>query len=204
MNNTRVRNCSLELSRTHYRIIAASLGALGCWHDSRPQAGHSVRRCARWRTSRCWSCGPAVAEKVRCIVQPCVALLNHFRSVGDGLLHELDDIGLGLEKGTRRIIAFRRSRVRDLIRKSSVSGRNPVRRRGEDSEQKVRSSFCTLKSYLPSRQSCAMAMSLFPMSFHQSNISSAGNVPDCIRFQPPTSQREICCEVVFHPLDNTP
>ena len=49
----------------------------------------------------------AVAEKFRCIVQPCVALLlNHFRSIGDGLLHELDDIGLGLEKITRRIIAL--------------------------------------------------------------------------------------------------
>jgi len=37
---------------------------------------------------------------------------------------------------------------------------------------KVRSSFCTLKSYLSSGKSCAMAMSLFPMSFHLSTISS--------------------------------
>ena len=51
--------------------------------------------------------GQPIAEKLRSIVQSCVALLlNHLRSGGDGLLHELDDIGLGLEKGTRRIIAF--------------------------------------------------------------------------------------------------
>ena len=51
--------------------------------------------------------GHPVAEKFRCIVQPCVALLlNQFRSVGDGLLHELDDVGLGLETVTRRIIAL--------------------------------------------------------------------------------------------------
>src|ERR1700687_1366582 len=39
-------------------------------------------------------------------------------------------------------------------------------------EFEVRSSFCTLKSYLASGKSCAMAMSLFPMSFHLSTISS--------------------------------
>jgi hypothetical protein len=32
--------------------------------------------------------------------------LNHFHSVGDGLLHELDDVGLGLENVTRRIVAL--------------------------------------------------------------------------------------------------
>src|SRR4029077_20245431 len=37
---------------------------------------------------------------------------------------------------------------------------------------KLRSSFCTLKSYLSSGKSCAMAMSLFPMLFHLSTISS--------------------------------
>jgi hypothetical protein len=51
--------------------------------------------------------GQPVAEKFRCIVQPRVALLlNHFRSVGDGLLYELDDVGLGLESVTRRIVAL--------------------------------------------------------------------------------------------------
>src|SRR5215472_434159 len=48
-----------------------------------------------------------VAEKLSCIVQPCVALLlNHFRAVGDGFLHELNDVGLGLEKVTRRVVAL--------------------------------------------------------------------------------------------------
>jgi len=37
---------------------------------------------------------------------------------------------------------------------------------------KVRSSFCSLKSYLSSGKSFAIATSLFPMSFHLSNISS--------------------------------
>ena len=51
--------------------------------------------------------GQPVAEKFRRIIQPCVALLlNDFRSVGDGLLHELDDIGLGLKSVTRRIVAL--------------------------------------------------------------------------------------------------
>ncbi len=51
--------------------------------------------------------GHPVAEKFRGFVQPRVALLlNHFRSVRDGLLHELDDVGLGLENVTRRIVAL--------------------------------------------------------------------------------------------------
>src|ERR1700747_154084 len=51
--------------------------------------------------------GHSVTEEFRCIVQPCVALLlNHFGSVGDGLLHEFDDVGLGLETVTRRIVAL--------------------------------------------------------------------------------------------------
>ena len=33
-------------------ITAASPVAPGCSHDSRPQAGHNARRCARWRPSR--------------------------------------------------------------------------------------------------------------------------------------------------------
>jgi hypothetical protein len=49
----------------------------------------------------------AVAEKFRCMVQPPVTLLlNHFRSVGDRLLHELDQVSLGLESVTRRIVAL--------------------------------------------------------------------------------------------------
>src|SRR5580692_13037703 len=48
-----------------------------------------------------------VAEKFGGIVQPCVALLlDHFRSVGDGLLHELDHVGLGLERVPCRIVAL--------------------------------------------------------------------------------------------------
>jgi len=51
--------------------------------------------------------GQPIAEKFRCLVQPCVALLlNYFRSVGDGLLHELNDVGLGLEPVTLRIVAL--------------------------------------------------------------------------------------------------
>src|SRR4029077_21200790 len=51
--------------------------------------------------------GQPVTKKFRRIVQPRVALLlNHLRSVRDGLLHELHDVGLGLENVTRRIVAF--------------------------------------------------------------------------------------------------
>jgi hypothetical protein len=51
--------------------------------------------------------GQPIAEKLRSIVQPRVALLsNHFRSGGDGLLHELDDVGFSLESLTRRIVAL--------------------------------------------------------------------------------------------------
>ena len=76
-----------------------------------------------------------IAEKFRSIVQPRVALLlNHFRSIGDGFLHELDDVGFGLESVTRRIVPSPKSGPR-LIRQSSVSGRNPAQRHGEDSEQ---------------------------------------------------------------------
>jgi hypothetical protein len=77
--------------------------------------------------------GQPVAERFGCIVQPCVALLlNHFRSVGDGLLDELDNAGLGLEKLTRGIVALAEAGGPGLIRKCSVSKRNPVRRRGGD------------------------------------------------------------------------
>jgi hypothetical protein len=48
-----------------------------------------------------------VAKKLCCFVQPCVALLlNHFRSVRDGLLNELHHVSLGLESVARRIVAF--------------------------------------------------------------------------------------------------
>jgi len=51
--------------------------------------------------------GQPVAEKFRDIVQSSIALLlNHFRSVRDCLLHELYDVGLGLENVTRRIVAL--------------------------------------------------------------------------------------------------
>src|SRR5262249_25907712 len=51
--------------------------------------------------------GHAVAEEFRCFVQPCVTLLlNHFCSIGDGFLRELDHVGLGLEKVTRWIVAL--------------------------------------------------------------------------------------------------
>jgi hypothetical protein len=51
--------------------------------------------------------GHSIAEKLRSLVQSRVALLlNHFRSGGDGLLHELDDVGFGLESVTRRIVAL--------------------------------------------------------------------------------------------------
>ncbi len=45
--------------------------------------------------------GQPVPEEFRCFVQPRVALLlNHLRSVRDGLLNELHHIGLGLESVT--------------------------------------------------------------------------------------------------------
>ena len=51
--------------------------------------------------------GQPVAKEFCCLVQPGIALLlNDFRAVGDGLLHELDDVGLGLEPLTRRIIVL--------------------------------------------------------------------------------------------------
>jgi hypothetical protein len=45
-------------------IADASLAAPGCSRDSTQQAGHSARRCARRRTSRCRSCGPAGSPKI--------------------------------------------------------------------------------------------------------------------------------------------
>src|SRR5881392_1678196 len=45
---TIVRNC-FEPQGRYYRIIAGSPVARGCSRDSRPQAGHSARRCARRR-----------------------------------------------------------------------------------------------------------------------------------------------------------
>ena len=51
--------------------------------------------------------GQPITEEFGCIVQPRITLLlNHLRSVGDGLLHKLDDVSLGLESITRRIVAF--------------------------------------------------------------------------------------------------
>src|SRR5258708_6195716 len=45
--------------------------------------------------------------KFRCFIQPRVALLlNHLRTVRNSLLHELHDIGLGLEIVTRGIVAL--------------------------------------------------------------------------------------------------
>jgi hypothetical protein len=56
--------------------------------------------------------GQPIAEKLRSIVQPRVALLlNHFRSGGDRLLHEIDDAGFGLESVTRRIVALAEVKV---------------------------------------------------------------------------------------------
>jgi hypothetical protein len=51
--------------------------------------------------------GQLIAKELCCLVQPSVALLfNHFRSVSDGLLHELSDVGLYLELVTRRIVSL--------------------------------------------------------------------------------------------------
>jgi NADP-dependent 3-hydroxy acid dehydrogenase YdfG len=47
----------------HRTTVAASPVAPGCLRDSRPQAGHSARRCARWRTSRWRSCGSVDCRK---------------------------------------------------------------------------------------------------------------------------------------------
>src|SRR5437016_12843969 len=45
--------------------------------------------------------------KFRCLIQPRVALLlNYLRSIGNGFLHELHHVGLGLESITRRIVAL--------------------------------------------------------------------------------------------------
>src|SRR6266851_949403 len=51
--------------------------------------------------------GQPVPEKLRCFVQSHVALLlNHFRSVCHGLLHELHHVDLGPKNVTRRIVAL--------------------------------------------------------------------------------------------------
>jgi hypothetical protein len=51
--------------------------------------------------------GQPVPKNFCCIVQPRVALvLNHLRSVRDGLMHELHHVGLGLENVARRIVAL--------------------------------------------------------------------------------------------------
>ena len=51
--------------------------------------------------------GHSVAEKLRCMVQPRVALLlNHSRPISHGLLNKLDHVGLGLELVTRGIVAL--------------------------------------------------------------------------------------------------
>src|SRR6516165_6195784 len=49
---------------TYCSVIASNLEARGCSHGSRPQAGHSAQRCARWRMSRCRSCGPGDCRKI--------------------------------------------------------------------------------------------------------------------------------------------
>ena len=38
----------VEISRAEYGTSAVSPGAPSCSHDSRPRAGRSARRCARW------------------------------------------------------------------------------------------------------------------------------------------------------------
>src|SRR5208282_584083 len=63
-DHTEVRNYSLEFSRADYRISAATPVAPCCSHDSRPQAGQSARRCARWQPSRSWSCGPSGSQRI--------------------------------------------------------------------------------------------------------------------------------------------
>src|SRR5579863_9848089 len=51
--------------------------------------------------------GHAIAEKLGRFVQPGVTLLlNDFGAVGDGFLHELDDVGFGLEGVTGGIVAL--------------------------------------------------------------------------------------------------
>jgi hypothetical protein len=51
--------------------------------------------------------GYPVPQKIRCMIQSCVALLlNYLRSVRNRLLHKLHHIGLGLENVTRRIVAL--------------------------------------------------------------------------------------------------
>ena len=49
----------------------------------------------------------SVAEKFRCIIQPRVSqLLNHFRSIVDGFLYELDDVGLVLKASREGLAEF--------------------------------------------------------------------------------------------------
>jgi len=60
-NETRI--CFVINDAMHTILTAASPAAPSCWRDNKPQAGHSARRCARWRISRWWSCGPCGCRK---------------------------------------------------------------------------------------------------------------------------------------------
>ena len=108
----------------------------------------------------------------RSLVQSCIALLlNHAGSVGDGLLNELDYVGFCLEGLARGIVAFAKIGI-DVgaggpARHDILEGSLMKKIFGEGAP-----SFCSLKSYLSSGKSLAMAMSLLPMSFHRSSISS--------------------------------
>ena len=67
------------------------------------------------------------AAESRRFVEPRVALLlNHLRSIGDGPLHELDDVGLGLELLTRRIVAL--AEVGPDIRSGNRAYQNVIQR----------------------------------------------------------------------------
>jgi len=134
-DNPGLRNCGLELSWT----LITALSPRVRWH-------HVVRAIVDHKLAIVLAAvldgerpdagvvGQPVAEKFRCIVQTRVALLlNHFRSVGDGFLHELDDVGLGLEEVTRFDPEILRIRT-----KSSAAAWRRFR-------AKVRSSFCTFR-----------------------------------------------------------
>src|ERR1700675_1788203 len=75
-------------SKTAGRLTAASLAARDCLRDSRQQAARNARRCLDCERPDGGVVRQPVSKEFRCLVQPRVTLLlNHLRSVRDGLLH---------------------------------------------------------------------------------------------------------------------
>jgi hypothetical protein len=141
-DNSGVRNFSRELSR--------ALSRPRCWRHQVVRAivddqlavvlaavldgGHPDRGVVR----------QSIPKRFRGIVQTRVALLlNHLRSVRDGLFHELHHVGLGLELVARRIVAF--TEVRPEVRSRNSPDEDEILAAAWSRlRANVRSSFCNL------------------------------------------------------------